>query len=679
MENFTEKSFVQPANSEWKTKSRSNFIKKPKASSFANKISTIENEPFVPYNQDHIDLVKSNFNQRIKTLVIMRGASGSGKSTLSKKLKPENFGIIISADSYFINPRTKTYVFDRNKLNDAHLECKIKATNAMKNFVYPIIIDNTNIKIWEFKPYVKLAVQNNYQIVIIEPRTPWHKDVSQLSLKNKHNVDATLIRRTLADFEPLDLPRLIEECHQELKKDCTIKKRLSPTGILDNLNIDTNNWSNNADFNLPSVLSNSMYSLDKKPSPTKADSINFYLNDSIAGSKSTDITTTDSEYFDCKSRDTESQFGSNKSEDDEFKSFSLNETEMPDSPEEISEEIQESLSVLKNMFPNIDQDVILDFLQKYENDLNIVTNILLDSVNFLDIKPEKKADEPQTNLENSKSYQPKSLQEICLIQMEKLELAMENLNSRIQLAKSNAKINVQASSSSNLEHKTELTRSSSVPKDFADSVKSEKKKEDDEPIILLRIDKLRALVDLFGTAEELDNFDENCGIPVDLDLGLKIYQSWKKAYGPRARKISSDNSDYGSQIENDEKIGFELFDSINIRDPIEKVPVFLSEKGVNSAKMSLRQIMAEEMAEQKLKEQFLNSINKKSENDLTFFERLSLRNIMTKSSNQMCEAQASNNDQSEYIANKIKLTQLFEMYSNLVDKKIIEETFKAKK
>lgn len=46
---------------------------------------------------------------------------------------PNNQGILISADSYFINPRTNTYVFDRNKLSDAHLECRIKGIFGIKS------------------------------------------------------------------------------------------------------------------------------------------------------------------------------------------------------------------------------------------------------------------------------------------------------------------------------------------------------------------------------------------------------------------------------------------------------------------------------------------------------------------------------------------------------------------
>ena len=61
------------------------------------------------------------------------------------------------------------------------------------------------------------------------------------------------------------------------------------------------------------------------------------------------------------------------------------------------------------------------------------------------------------------------------------------------------------------------------------------------------------------------------------------------------------------QIENDENLCIELFESINMRNPIEQGPHFYSEAGVNPAKISLRQIMAEEMAEQIKQNRFKKS------------------------------------------------------------------------
>lgn len=85
------------------------------------------------------------------------------------------------------------------------------------------------------------------------------------------------------------------------------------------------------------------------------------------------------------------------------------------------------------------------------------------------------------------------------------------------------------------------------------------------------------------------------------------------------------------------------------------------------------------MAQQKIKEKFLKKINKKSEKDLSLFESISLKNHLRKTAVTEIEPQMTNDDQFECIANRIKLKRLFEMYENLVDKKMIEEIFKKKK
>ena len=64
-------------------------------------------------------------------------------------------------------------MFDASKLTDAHVYCKSKAKQNMIDGISPVVIDNTNVKIWEFKPYVMMAIKYDYEIYIAEPNTPW--------------------------------------------------------------------------------------------------------------------------------------------------------------------------------------------------------------------------------------------------------------------------------------------------------------------------------------------------------------------------------------------------------------------------------------------------------------------------------------------------------------------------
>lgn len=82
-------------------------------------------------------------------------------------------------------------------------------------------------------------------------------------------------------------------------------------------------------------------------------------------------------------------------------------------------------------------------------------------------------------------------------------------------------------------------------------------------------------------------------------MAFHLYNGWKKTNNSLNflnTETKPNHSKY--QIERDEKLSKELFDEINMRDPIADQPAFLSDKGINSAQSSLRQIMAEEMAEQ---------------------------------------------------------------------------------
>lgn len=105
-----------------------------------------------------------------KTLVILRGLPGSGKSTLAKKLE-EDFGeeaVICSADYYFYFGKEhipENYKFDRNLLGKAHGSCKYNACKAMDEGKPLVIIDNTNIRLAEYKFYALTAKEKGYKVV----------------------------------------------------------------------------------------------------------------------------------------------------------------------------------------------------------------------------------------------------------------------------------------------------------------------------------------------------------------------------------------------------------------------------------------------------------------------------------------------------------------------------------
>lgn len=119
-----------------------------------------------------------------RILIILRGLPGSGKSTLALKLKFS--GVIYTTDDFFI--KNGKYDYDPNYLSEAHEWNKMRTKKALEEGLTPIIIDNTNVEAWEMKPYVLIGKKYNYEIVILEPDTPWKFNVKVLALRNKHHV-----------------------------------------------------------------------------------------------------------------------------------------------------------------------------------------------------------------------------------------------------------------------------------------------------------------------------------------------------------------------------------------------------------------------------------------------------------------------------------------------------------
>ncbi len=115
-------------------------------------------------------------------LYILRGISGSGKSTLAAQLAGKH-GVVFSADAFFMTP-DGVYQFDSRRLEDAHQWNQERSFAAMKSKKSPIVIDNTNLRAWEAKPYVVKGLENGYKVEIVEPNTPWKKDPVQLAKKN---------------------------------------------------------------------------------------------------------------------------------------------------------------------------------------------------------------------------------------------------------------------------------------------------------------------------------------------------------------------------------------------------------------------------------------------------------------------------------------------------------------
>ena len=134
-------------------------------------------------------------------LIIVRGAMGSGKTTYSNKLKRSliKFGYSpmdicqFEADQFFTD-KNGNYNFDPAKLPMAHKQCLDNTKKClMRNKI--VIVSNTFGKLWEMKPYLDFAEDNDIEV-----------DVYRCSgeYQNVHGVPEEVVidkRKNMEDFD----------------------------------------------------------------------------------------------------------------------------------------------------------------------------------------------------------------------------------------------------------------------------------------------------------------------------------------------------------------------------------------------------------------------------------------------------------------------------------------------
>lgn len=103
-------------------------------------------------------------------VMILRGLPGSGKSTFAAEIMAKHhYCAVCSADNYFMFGGE--YRFDAVKLPLAHDACLRKYVAFLHtppaNLPVKLIVDNTNILVWEIAPYYRLAEVFGHQVKVI--------------------------------------------------------------------------------------------------------------------------------------------------------------------------------------------------------------------------------------------------------------------------------------------------------------------------------------------------------------------------------------------------------------------------------------------------------------------------------------------------------------------------------
>ncbi|KAJ6635678.1 NEDD4-binding protein 2-like 1 [Pseudolycoriella hygida] len=150
----------------------------------------------------------------LKVMVIMRGAPGCGKSYLARQIVDSTTcdkycHHIFSSDDFFYD-RRGNYNFSANRLDEVHESNRKRVEQHACSGWSPIIVDNTNIRIWEMRNYFEIAVRFGYLVKIVEPKTTWSHSAGKLSVKNSHGVSKETIERMMFNYEPTSVELAME-------------------------------------------------------------------------------------------------------------------------------------------------------------------------------------------------------------------------------------------------------------------------------------------------------------------------------------------------------------------------------------------------------------------------------------------------------------------------------------
>lgn len=153
-----------------------------------------------------------------RTLILMCGVSGSGKSTRAAEIKTLAYDnaqacSIHSADDHFLHwigtrdgvpvygKDAYEYMFDAAKLSKAHNLCQLYVENSMQSAISIIIVDNTNVRVRDRKPYIALAEKYGYKVHVEKVGKTDEESLQLYAQRNIHKVSLETIRKQARRLE----------------------------------------------------------------------------------------------------------------------------------------------------------------------------------------------------------------------------------------------------------------------------------------------------------------------------------------------------------------------------------------------------------------------------------------------------------------------------------------------
>lgn len=134
-----------------------------------------------------------------RKVIVLQAVPGSGKSTFAAQHWPDAYKV--SADDFHMVDGV--YCFDPTKAGEAHAACLRKFTGCVTKMgrgpepVREVVVDNTNIHLWEMAPYVALANAYKWDVEIHTLKV--HPEIS--GPRNIHGVPQPVVDRMWREME----------------------------------------------------------------------------------------------------------------------------------------------------------------------------------------------------------------------------------------------------------------------------------------------------------------------------------------------------------------------------------------------------------------------------------------------------------------------------------------------
>lgn len=139
--------------------------------------------------------------QECKTLFILRGLPGSGKSTLARVIRDRyrDSTKMVSADTYKITPA-------QGGGSDVYKRLDKDLVDCCRRDVRILVLDDTNHERERLEQLFDIADQYQYQVVLVEPKTPWRLDCAQLKEKSQWPLSVDELKKLKPGLEKDFLP-----------------------------------------------------------------------------------------------------------------------------------------------------------------------------------------------------------------------------------------------------------------------------------------------------------------------------------------------------------------------------------------------------------------------------------------------------------------------------------------